>query len=275
MTIRSIKHHANYSKKQMSEGFQAVGLRNLDKLIDPFLMIDHFWMAQPTFPPHPHAGFSAVTVMLEDSEGSFINRDSKGNKLLIIPGAIHWTRAGKGIIHEEVPEIAGVTSHGLQIFVNLAAENELVNPEALHLEPDEVPVLENTPNAKLRVLAGSINGVSSSLKLLTEVTMVDAKLEPNASVSIPFTDETAFAIVLNGSGIINETEVKPYDVVVFNQDGDSLEFTANAEGLHLLVGGGKPLHEPINWRGSLEMSSVERLNQAQRDYVSGKMGTLV
>lgn len=28
--------------------------------IDPWLAIDRFWMSRPTFPPHPHAGFSAI-----------------------------------------------------------------------------------------------------------------------------------------------------------------------------------------------------------------------
>lgn len=63
--------------KRMSrnQGFNAsnIGRENLGEGIDPFLQIDHFFMGEPTFSPHPHAGFSAVTYMFEDSEGTFIN----------------------------------------------------------------------------------------------------------------------------------------------------------------------------------------------------------
>jgi redox-sensitive bicupin YhaK (pirin superfamily) len=48
--------------------------------MDPFLNIDDFTMSQATFPPHPDAGFSAVTCMLEDSQGAFTNRDSLGDR---------------------------------------------------------------------------------------------------------------------------------------------------------------------------------------------------
>ena len=81
--------------------------------LDPFLMCDCFWMAQPFFPPHPHAGFSAVTYMLPESDGGFVNRDSLGHRNLIRPGALHWTEAARGVMHEEVPITPGLSCQGL------------------------------------------------------------------------------------------------------------------------------------------------------------------
>lgn len=45
--------------------FSGFGLRDpkLHVAIDPFLSVDYFRMSAPTFPPHPHAGFSAVTYL--------------------------------------------------------------------------------------------------------------------------------------------------------------------------------------------------------------------
>lgn len=54
-------------------------------------------MSEPTFPPHPHAGFSAVTYLFEDSGGALVNRDSLGDRSRIEPGALHWTQAARGI----------------------------------------------------------------------------------------------------------------------------------------------------------------------------------
>ena len=61
------------------DGFQAQGIRGDAAVLDPYLMVDHFRMSQPTFGPHPHAGFSAVTYLFDDAETGFHNRDSRGD----------------------------------------------------------------------------------------------------------------------------------------------------------------------------------------------------
>jgi hypothetical protein len=57
-------------------GFQAHAIRGADAALDPFLMADHFRMSAPTFPPHPHAGFSAVTYLFDDAETGFFNLEN-------------------------------------------------------------------------------------------------------------------------------------------------------------------------------------------------------
>lgn len=123
--------------------FHAFGLRSTDTIqIDPFLGVDHAWISAPTFPPHPHAGFSAVSYLFLDSETGIVNRDSLGHQNLIQPGGLHWTKAARGIVHEEVPAETGKTTHMLQIFVNLAAAKQQDAPEALSLSPQDVPVVQ-------------------------------------------------------------------------------------------------------------------------------------
>ena len=58
--------------------------------MDPIIMVDHYTMTVPTFGAHPHAGLSAVTVLFEDTEGKFNNRDSLGNDFDINPGDLYW-----------------------------------------------------------------------------------------------------------------------------------------------------------------------------------------
>jgi hypothetical protein len=67
-------------------GFQVSRVHGDQLRWSPYLAIDHFYMSQPVFPSHPHAGFSAVTLIFEDSENTFVNRDSKGDMSLIRPG---------------------------------------------------------------------------------------------------------------------------------------------------------------------------------------------
>jgi hypothetical protein len=91
--------------------FRAYALRGGEAAepIDPFLGVDHAWISAPTFPPHPHAGFSAVSYLFLDSETGVDNRDSLGNHNLISPGGLHWTAASRGVMHEEFPAKTGKT----------------------------------------------------------------------------------------------------------------------------------------------------------------------
>lgn len=155
--------------RRMSHGsqFHAFGLHAAE-LTDPFLGIDHAWMSGPTFPPHPHAGFSAVSYLFLDSETGIHNKDSLGGRHLILPGGLHWTAASRGVVHEENPAENGRTVHMLQIFVNLKREKQGDAPFALSLAPQDVAVAV-VPGAKVRVPLGEFAGHRSPLDPPTDV----------------------------------------------------------------------------------------------------------
>src|SRR3954464_467270 len=73
---------------------------------DPFLMLDHFDSAEASdyiggFPDHPHRGFETVTYMLG---GKMRHGDNHGRSGVIETGGVQWMRAGRGIVHSEMPE---------------------------------------------------------------------------------------------------------------------------------------------------------------------------
>lgn len=164
--------------------FRAVGLRGAARLIDPFLGVDHAWMGGPTFPPHSHAGFSAVSYVFLDSETGIANRDSLGTSNLIQPGGVHWATAGSGIVHEEVPAELGKTVHSLQIFVNLAPNQRQLAPGVMSLEPLDVPVLQRD-GVKIRIPLGKFADQRSPLHPPTEVTLLDISMEAGAELRLP------------------------------------------------------------------------------------------
>jgi len=98
----------------IGNGFEAQSLKHeqFDGLMDPLVMIDHYTMTTPTFGAHPHAGMSSVSILFEDSEGVFNNRDSLGNNIDLLPGDAYWLMAGRGAIHDEKPT-RGSHTHGL------------------------------------------------------------------------------------------------------------------------------------------------------------------
>jgi hypothetical protein len=52
-------------------------------------------------------------------------------------------------------------------------------------------------------------------------------------------------------------------------DGDEVTFRAADSGLRLLLISGKPLHEPIAWRGPIVMNTDAELELAFKEYREG------
>lgn len=280
LSNRQLVRVATANKMSRTQAFTAsnVGRGKLGDGIDPFLQIDHFWMREATFPPHPHAGFSAVTYMFEDSEGSFINRDtmSAEDSIEIHPGDLHWTQAGSGMVHEEKPIEPGKVCHGLQIFVNLAAVNKFSAPQAFHLESAQVPTYKDSAGKRVRVLVGSAFGLLSPLTTLTPVTLLDTFLPVGEKIehTIP-ANHNVFVLVIDGSGTFGlDGNLGIDEAGLFGNEGESVSIQAGSEGLHYVLCAGSPLNEPIVNRGPFVMNSSTQIQSVQANYLAGRMGEL-
>ncbi|HEV8693834.1 MAG TPA: pirin family protein [Lysobacter sp.] len=226
--------------------FRAYGLRSAAALIDPFIGVDHAWMSAPTFPPHPHAGFSAVSYLFLDSETGISNRDSIGTRNLIQPGGLHWTTAGRGVVHEEVPAETGKTVHSLQIFVNLPREQQDTTPFALSLEPQDVPVVQ-LPGARVRVPVGIYGDLRSPLHPPTNVNMYDITLEDGAELTVPIAaGHCAFVIPIFGAVQVDGQSFDRDDLKlpVFPAQSRARAITLKASrgAAKVMFFGGAPLH---------------------------------
>lgn len=257
------------------------GLRGAHAWMDPFLNIDHFVMREPTIRPHPHAGFSALTVMFDDSPGGFTNRDSLGTVMTIEPGALHWTQAGAGILHEEVPSDPPTPGHGAQIFVDLPADLEEAPPEVHHLPAAQVPtVVLPGDGGRVRVLVGRFADAEAPLRPPTDLFLLDLILAPDCEVVIPVAaSHSAFAFALRGDAQSgpegHESGLLPDHAVGFAEgDGDAVRIVTGADGLHALLGGGTPLRQPTHWLGGFALTTQARALAAKHRFESGQMGHL-
>lgn len=278
---RSVRATTLLHEAQRGAGFRAVGLRGIPGFsMDPFLNLDAFHMSEPTFPPHPHAGFSAVTYMFEGSPGAFINRDSLGDRCRIGPGALHWTQAGRGMMHEEIPEHRGVDCHGLQMFVKLRSDHEHAEPRAFHLDAEQIPVLTTPEGARVRVVCGSLGDTRSPLtELLTPILLLDVQLLAGVHVVLPVEPEhTCLLLVLAGAGAVgpegSETAITAHTAVGFEHDGPVVSLRARGEPLHALLVAAAPLHEPVVFGGPFAMTRREDVTAAFARAQRGEMGTL-
>lgn len=235
-------------------------------------------MSEATFATHPHAGFSAVSYLFLDSQTGVNNRDSLGTRNLIQPGGLHWTAAGRGVVHDEVPAQIGKTVHMLQIFVNLAVDKQGAAPFSLSLEPQDVPVV-HLPGASIRVPLGSFGNAHSPLSPPTEVSLFDISLENGANLIVPISARhSAFVMPIFGT---LEIDGQSFDangpiLPVYAAQDMSRELTLHAKQgpVQAVVFSGKPLRQPVFWQGSLAMASVEALKTRLAAYQRGEFGSI-
>lgn len=252
-----------------------IGQPDLPRL-DPFLMLDFFGSDNPGeyiagFPPHPHRGFQTVTYMLA---GKMRHKDSVGNEGVIDAGGIQWMNAGRGIIHEEMPEQEEGLLQGFQLWVNLPAIEKMSAPNYQDIQPDSVPTA-HIQNADVKVLAGAIEGVQGPVKTTAvSPTFLDVALKSGPSEIAMSSDESAFIYVYEGDVVINkddqgnETILEQGELGVLSQKGTQLCVSTDTECKFIVVSG-KPINEPVVQYGPFVMNSQQEIVQAFNDYQSG------
>ncbi len=253
--------------------------------INPFIGVDSYTLSSNPFGPHPHAGMSAVSLTLPESEAGTINRDSMGDHSLIRPGDLHWFQAGSGAMHEETPAEPGKTEHGLQVFVNLSRVHKQFDPVGLRVAYEDMPTV-NFDGGSLRVVAGEFDGQTSSItqdkRWLTRVNMLDISLQTGASVEIPVASgDNAFFVIRSGNFKAFESLTLidiEQSAIIFEsnqQPGKSLaRISAGSQALRGVFFSGTPINEPIFPGGPFMGNTQEDIMAYRRAFSRGDMGHL-
>jgi redox-sensitive bicupin YhaK (pirin superfamily) len=276
MTNRTIQQTIALPEKNHGRGFRERTLDpNTGFRMDPFLVASDFGMNQAYFPPHPHAGFGVMTYVFLDSPGSIVNRDSFGDHSTIEPGGLHWTQAGRGVQHEEIPQTEHLDTHGLQLWINLQADDKLTTPRAFHKNRADVPEFSPAEGVLVRVVAGETNGVQAGFAPLTPVTVLDVHLAPFTSFTHPLpAQHTAFLFTQRGGGKSGEGAFGAGEGVFFANDGDAITIKAGADGLQTLLLSGQPIDEPVAFGGPFVFNTQQQIHDARVRFGRGEMGSL-
>ena len=242
---------------------------------DPFLLFDDFSAAQPAdylagFPWHPHRGIETVTYILD---GDVRHRDSIGNSGVIGKGDIQWMTAGSGIIHEEMPEGTGGIK-GFQLWVNLPKTHKMMAPRYQDISAKSVPEVSVGDYASARVLAGAVGGVKGPVEdVVMAPTYLDVSLQPGKEFvwSAP-EGHTLFVYILSGAlGVERGGSVEYVQgtIILFEREGGDVILCAGGSGARCLVVSGKPIGEPVAWRGPIVMNSHQELQTAFQELQYG------
>src|SRR6187549_2559776 len=216
--------------------FAGVALEDLD----PFIHLDQ--MGEVEYAPgeakgtpwHPHRGFETVTYMID---GVFEHSDSNGGGGVITNGDTQWMTAGAGILHIEKPPewlvVSGGLFHGLQLWVNLPADQKLTAPRYQDLRATEVGLLTSPDGGALvRVIAGEVAGHAGPGSTYSPMTLVHATLSAGAQLSLPWrADYNALVYVMAGIGSVG-AEARPIRTGQLAVLGAGNALTIGAAGLH-------------------------------------------
>ena len=289
MSIRPVK--SIVTSKPTLEGAgvrlrRAFGFGNTSEF-DPFLLLDDFRNDRPDdytagFPWHPHRGIETITYVLA---GTVEHGDSLGNRGNLRSGDVQWMTAGRGIMHQEMPQgDATGRMHGFQLWANLPSSLKMTAPRYQDVKSAEIPEIVDDDGSRVRIVCGDFWGRRGPVEgVAADPRYLDISVPPGKRKTLPVEIERhAFAYVFEGSGDFrgasqpfgvltektdgaNETVVREQtgnrSLVLFDR-GDEVSVQAGEEGIRFLLVSGKPIKEPVAWYGPIVMNSEAELQQA-------------
>ena len=263
---------------------------------DPFLLFDDFRNERPQdylagFPWHPHRGIETITYVLT---GTVEHGDSLGNRGRMGAGDVQWMTAGRGILHQEMPQgDADGKMHGFQLWANLPASLKMAAPRYQDILAKDIPEVTEDDGTRVRVICGEFWGQRGPVDgVAADPRYLDVSVQPGRQVRLPVDRANhAFAYVFAGSGgfrdasqplgvpneisgavdAANNHETGNRSLVLFDR-GDEVVVQAGDEGMRFLLISGKPIQEPVAWYGPIVMNTRDEL---QRAYDELRNGTFI
>jgi len=226
---------------------------------------------------HPHRGFETVTIVYQ---GEVEHRDSTGSGGVIGAGDVQWMTAGGGIIHEEFHSPTFTREGGMfevaQLWVNLPARDKLTPAGYQPIVDRDIPAVDLPDDAgRVRVIAGSYAGHAGPARTFTPLNVWDVRLQRGGSAAFEVPDGWSTAVVvLRGTIQVNDdTIARDAELAILNRHGSTFKLEANSDSLLLLLSG-EPIDEPVVGYGPFVMNSRTEIDDAIRDFNSGRFGRM-
>lgn len=292
MSIRPVKRVIEGKPTVEGAGVRlhrAFGFGETDEF-DPFLLFDDFRNDDPDdylagFPWHPHRGIETITYVLA---GTVSHGDSLGNRGALGAGDVQWMTAGRGILHQEMPQgDPEGRMHGFQLWANLPASEKMTAPRYQDVASGDVPEVIDDDGTSVRIICGEFWGKSGPVEgIATDPRYLDVWVPPGQRKTLPVeTSRHAFAYVFDGDGAFRDasepqavlteevsggegSRVDNRSLVLFG-GGDEVTVQAGESGIRFLLVSGQSLQEPVAWRGPIVMNTQEELRAAYAELNNG------
>jgi redox-sensitive bicupin YhaK (pirin superfamily) len=202
-----------------------------------------------------------------------------------------------------------LTTHGLQLWVNLSSKDKLCEPQYQDLKDNQIPRVTPTDGVDVKVIAGEAHGVQSKVFTRTPTMYLDYKMKQNRAVELGIPkgyggfvymlsgkayfgdgavstkpskqgkeqdgqhDETKSTVTLNDT-LSRPFEGLPHHALILSQDNesDTLRVRTTDKDAHFVVIAGQPLKEPVVQDRLFVMNSMQEVQQALDDFRQFKNG---
>jgi redox-sensitive bicupin YhaK (pirin superfamily) len=239
------------------------------QMVGPFIFFDQMGPAEfltgqgIDVRPHPHIGLATVTYLYR---GEFQHRDSLGSNQVILPGAVNWMVAGRGVTHSERTSASTRQGRhdlfGIQTWVALPAASEDSAPSFEHHAREALPVLE-AEGVRLRVILGAAYGERAPARVFSDIFYVDAALDPGARLPLPDDHEDRGLYVIEGKITVADQVFAAGRMLVF-RPGDRIAIAAESTGARVLLLGGATMDGPRYIWWNFVASSQEKIEAAKQ-----------
>jgi redox-sensitive bicupin YhaK (pirin superfamily) len=260
---------------------------------DPFLLLDDFRNENPDdylagFPWHPHRGIETITYVLA---GEVSHGDSLGNSGMLGAGDVQWMTAGRGILHQEMPQgDQRGRMHGFQLWANLPSSLKMTTPRYQDVSSGDIPEIVDDDGTRVRVICGDFWGKAGPVDgIAADPRYLDVWIPAGQRKTLPIeTSRHAFAYIFEGAGtfrdasdpvavrtdLVGSTDDRVLDEIgnrslVLFDTGDEVTVRAGPTGVRFLLVSGRPIEEPVAWRGPIVMNTNEELQQAYAELRDG------
>ena len=189
--------------------------------------------------------------------------------------------AASGILHEEFhsPEFTrkGGTLEMVQLWVNLPAKDKNAAPDYQTILDRDIASVD-LPDAAgtLRVIAGEFEGRRGPAHTFTPIDVWDVhfcRRRGAARLRLP-EGHTLVVVVLRGTVLVNGSDIAPGGPVRPVRSGRRrCDLEANSDA-SMLVLSGEPIDEPVVMHGPFVMNTVDEINDAIRDFQTGRFGEI-
>lgn len=247
------------------------------QMVGPFIFFDQAGPAEfvtgkgVDVRPHPHIGLATVTYLYR---GEFEHRDSLGTKQIILPGAVNWMVAGRGVTHSERTSAetrkAPHSLFGIQTWVALPDGAEDVAPSFEHHGKDALPMIEGE-GIEMRLILGEAYGARAPASVFSQTFYADVTLAPRARLPLPNDHEDRGIYIVEGSISVAGQAFEAGRMMVF-RPGDRISVAAGERGARLMLLGGATLSGLRYVWWNFVASSRERIEEAKEQWRRGAWG---
>ncbi|MEO8801396.1 MAG: pirin-like C-terminal cupin domain-containing protein, partial [Polyangiaceae bacterium] len=225
-------------------------------------------------------------------KGHIDHSDSLGAAARFGHGDVQWLTAGGGIVHSEMFPLVEKDKPNhvelFQIWLNLPAEDKMVDPHFTMLWNDEIPRATFTDAAgkktEVTIIAGALEGAKAppapppkswAARPDSDLAIWSIRMQPGAAWKLPRakgpeTNRTLYFFAGKSLSIGGETLTKHLAVVV-KRDED-IELVAGEDEVELLLMQAKPIAQPVVQYGPFVMNTRDEIQRAMADYRRTRFG---